>query len=197
MKSLKSTKTLENLMKAFAGESQARNRYTYYASAANKEGYRQIEAFFIETADNEKEHAKRFYKLLLAGLDGELPAAVEINATYPVAQGNTYDNLKAAAAGENEEWTMLYPGFAEVASTEGFPEVAAAFKLISKVEEKHEARYNKLAANIADDKVFKKDEKVQWKCRNCGYIHEGVEAPDMCPACIHPKAYFEVFVENY
>ena len=197
MNSLKGTKTLENLMKAFAGESQARNRYTYYASVANKEGYRQIEGIFIETADNEKEHAKRFYKLILEGLKGETPAAVEINAMYPVAQGTTIENLKAAAAGENEEWTELYPKFAEVAAQEGFPEVSAAFKLITKIEEKHEARYSKLAANIADSKVFKKDEKVQWKCRNCGYIHEGEGAPDMCPACIHPQAHFEMFVENY
>lgn len=197
MKSLKGTKTLENLMKAFAGESQARNRYTYYASAANKDGYRQIEAIFIETADNEKEHAKRFYKFLLAGLNGDIPASIEINAAYPVAQGNTYDNLKSAANGENEEWTTLYPGFAEVASLEGFPEVSAIFKLISKVEERHEARFNKLAGNILDGKVFKKDETVLWKCRNCGYIHEGTDALDMCPACSHPQAHFEVFVENY
>jgi rubrerythrin len=197
MKSLKGTKTLENLMKAFAGESQARNRYTYYASVATKEGFKQIEAIFIETADNEKEHAKRFYKLLLEGLNGDLPAGVEINAMYPVAQGNTLDNLKAAAAGENEEWSELYPAFVKIAADEGFPEVAAVFKMIAKVEEKHEARYKKLASNVANDKVFKKDEKVQWKCRNCGYIHEGAEALDTCPACQHPKGYFEVNVENY
>lgn len=197
MKSLKGTKTLANLMKAFAGESQARNRYSFYASAANKEGYRQIEAFFIETADNEKEHAKRFYKLLLEGLNGELPASVEVNASYPVVQASTLDNLKAAAAGENEEWTQLYPAFAEVASIEGFPEVAAAFKMISQVEKKHEERYNKLARNISEGKVFKKDEIVMWKCRNCGYIHEGNEALSSCPACIHPQAHFEVFAENY
>ncbi|MCX7841621.1 MAG: rubrerythrin family protein [Clostridia bacterium] len=197
MNSLKGTKTLENLMKAFAGESQARNRYTYYASVANKEGYRQIEAIFIETAENEKEHAKRFYKLLMAGLDGELPAAVEINAAYPVAQGTTLDNLKAAASGENEEWTELYPKFAEVASQEGFPEAAAAFRLIASIEAHHEARYNKLAQNIINGTVFKKAEKVAWKCRNCGYVHEGEEAPDVCPACQHPKAHFEVAAENY
>lgn len=197
MKSLKNTKTMENLMKAFAGESQARNRYTYYASIANKEGYRQIEGIFIETADNEKEHAKRFYKLLLEGLNGELPATVEINATYPVAQGTTLENLRAAAAGENEEWTDLYPQFAEVASQEGFTEVAAAFKMIAKVEAKHEARYKKLADNIANNTVFKKDGKVYWKCRNCGYVHEGDSAPDTCPACIHPQAHFEVLAENY
>jgi len=197
MKSLKGTKTLENLMKAFAGESQARNRYTFYASIANKEGYRQIEAIFLETADNEKEHAKRFYKLLLEGLNGELPASVAINAEYPVAQGDTLANLKAAAAGEHEEWSMLYSDFADVAQQEGFPEVAAAFRMISKVEEKHEARYLKLASNIEQGKVFKKDTKVQWKCRNCGYVHEGEGAPDTCPACLHPKAHFELFVEAY
>lgn len=197
MKSLKGTSTLENLMKAFAGESQARNRYTYYASVAGKEGYKQIEAIFIETADNEKEHAKKFYKLLLEGLNGDLPAMVEINAAYPVAQGSTFDNLKAAAAGENEEWTSLYPKFAEVAAGEGFPEVAAAFKMISKVEAAHEARYNKLASNIAEGRVFKKEEKVSWKCRNCGYIHEGTDAPDLCPACQHPQGFFEVHAENY
>jgi rubrerythrin len=194
---LKGTKTLENLMKAFAGESQARNRYTYYASIANKEGYKQIESIFIETADNEKEHAKRFYKLLLSGLEGQLPAGIEINAVYPVAQGSTLDNLNAAAAGENEEWTELYPAFAEVAEAEGFPEVSKAFRMIAKVEASHEARYKKLSENIAKDTVFKKDGKVYWKCRNCGYIHEGDAAVDICPSCLHPKAYFEIFIENY
>ena len=197
MKSLKGTKTLENLMKAFAGESQARNRYTYYASAAAKEGYKQIEAIFIETADNEKEHAKRFYKLLLDGLSGELPATVEIHAEYPVAQGSTLDNLLAAAAGENEEWTVLYNNFGLEADKEGYPEVAAAFRMISRVEEKHEKRYRKLAANIENGTVFKKDERTFWKCRECGYVHEGIEAPGQCPACLHPQAYFEMFVENY
>jgi rubrerythrin len=197
MKNLKGTKTSENLLKAFAGESQARNRYTFFASVANKEGLRHIEGIFLETADNEKEHAKKFYKLLLEGLKDSLPTGIEINAMYPVAQGTTLDNLKAAAEGENEEWTKLYPAFAEVASIEGFPEVAAAFKLISKIEEKHEERYNKLAKNIIEGKVFKKDEKVQWKCRNCGYIHEGVSALDICPACQHPQAHFEVHIENY
>lgn len=197
MKSLKGTKTAENLLKAFAGESQARNRYTFYASIADKEGYKQIKNIFLETADNEKEHAKRFYKLLLQGLEGELPAMIEINAGYPVAQGNTLDNLKAAASGENEEWTALYPEFAKVAAEEGFPEVAAAFKLIASVEEKHEIRYKKLAANIENNKVFKKDEKVRWKCGNCGYIHEGTEAPAECPSCLHPQSFFEVFVETY
>jgi Rubrerythrin len=197
MKKLKGTKTLENLMKAFAGESQARNRYTYFASVANKEGYRQIESIFIETADNEKEHAKRFYKLILEGMNGELPTAVTINADYPVAYGNTFDNLKAAAAGEHEEWSLLYPEFAKIAEAEGFPEVAGAFKMISKVEDKHEKRYNKLADNIEAGSVFKKDKPTAWKCRNCGYIHEGTEAPGQCPACLHPQGYFEVLAENY
>lgn len=197
MKSLKGTKTAENLLKAFAGESQARTRYTFYASIADKEGYKQIKNIFTETADNEKEHAKRFYKLLLEGLQGELPATIEINAGYPVAQGATLDNLKAAAGGENEEWSILYPAFAKTAEEEGFPEVATAFKLISAVEKKHEARYSKLAGNIEDNKVFKKDEKVLWKCENCGYIHEGTGAPDKCPACLHPQSYFEVFIETY
>lgn len=197
MKSLKGTKTKENLMKAFAGESQARNRYTYYASVARKEGYRQIEAIFLETADHEKEHAKRFYKFLLAGLEGELPASIEINADYPVAQGTTLDNLNAAADGENEEWSDLYPSFADVAEEEGFKEVATAFRMISKSEEEHERRYRKLAANVKENKVFKKDEKIQWRCRNCGYVHEGDTALELCPACIHPQAHFEVFMENY
>lgn len=197
MKNLKGTKTLENLMKAFAGESQARNRYTWYASAANKEGYRQIEAIFAETADNEKEHAKRFYNLILEGLCDELPAGITINAAYPVVQGSTYDNLKAAAAGEHEEWTELYPEFANVAESEGFPEAATAFRMILKVEERHEIRYNKLAANVKSCKVFKKDQPVSWICRNCGYVHEGSEAPVNCPTCLHPQAHFQVFVESY
>lgn len=197
MKSLKGTKTAENLLKAFAGESQARNRYTFYASVADKEGFKQIKNIFIETADNEKEHAKRFYKFLLEGLQGELPAMIEINASYPVAQGTTIENLKAAAAGENEEWSDLYPEFAKVAQEEGFPEVAAVFRLIASVEKHHEERYKKLAENIENDAVFKKSEKIKWKCGNCGYIYEGTEAPEKCPACAHPKAYFEVLVEAY
>lgn len=197
MKSLKGTKTLENLMKAFAGESQARNRYTYYASVANKEGYKQIEAIFLETADNEKEHAKRFFKLALEGMNGEIPADVDIAATYPLAMGTTLDNLKYAAAGENEEWSALYPEFAKVADIEGFPEVAAAFKMIAKVEKHHEERYRKLAGNIADGTVFKKESSVYWICRNCGYVHEGASAPEKCPACLHPQTYFELLKENY
>lgn len=197
MKNLKGTKTAENLLKAFAGESQARNRYTYYASVADKEGYKQIKNIFIETADNEKEHAKRFYKFLLEGFQGEIPATIEINACYPVAQGTTLDNLKAAASGENEEWVDLYPSFAKVAEEEGFPEIATAFKMIASAEKRHEARYNKLAGNVEKGKVFKKDEKTLWKCGNCGYVHEGEEAPETCPACVHPQAHFEVFAETY
>lgn len=197
MKSLKGTKTAQNLLNAFAGESQARNRYTFYASVADKEGYKQIKNIFIETADNEKEHGKRFYKFLLEGLKDELPTMLEVNATYPVAQGTTLDNLKAAASGENEEWSELYPAFAVIAEEEGFPEIAAAFRMISRAEQRHEARFNKLANNIANGTVFKKEEVILWKCGNCGYIHEGPEAPEVCPACVHPKAYFEVFVETY
>ncbi len=197
MKPLKGTKTAENLMKAFAGESQARNRYTFYASVADKEGYKQIRNIFIETADNEKEHAKRFFKLLLAGFDGELPTTINITADFPVAQGTTLENLKAAAAGENEEWSDLYPAFADVADEEGFPDIANAFRMIASAEVNHEVRYNKLIENIENDRVFKRDTTVRWKCGNCGYIHEGPEAPQTCPACIHPKAHFEVFAETY
>jgi rubrerythrin len=197
MKNLKGTKTAENLLKAFAGESQARNRYTYYASVADKEGYKQIKNIFIETADNEKEHAKRFYKFLLEGLKDELPTTIDINATYPVAQGTTLDNLKASADGENEEWTDLYPEFAKVAKEEGFPEVAAAFRMIAEAEKAHKNRFKKLATNIENETVFKKAEKTLWKCGNCGYIHEGEGAPEKCPACVHAKAHFEVFAETY
>lgn len=197
MKSLKGTKTAENLLKAFAGESQARNRYTFYASVADKEGYKQIRNIFNETADHEKEHGKRFYKHLLAGLADELPAKIMITADYPVAQGNTLDNLKAAAAGEHEEWSDLYPVFADIADEEGFPEIARTFRMVCVSEKMHEERYKKLAVNIENGKVFVKDGKVMWKCSNCGYIHEGTEAPEKCPACAHPKAYFELFVEAY
>lgn len=193
MKSLRETKTAENLMKAFAGESQARNRYTYYASAAKKEGYVQIANIFTETAENEKEHAKVFMKFLLADFNGD---TVNINASYPVAYGDTKANLLAAAAGENEEWTELYPTFARIAEEEGFPQIAAAFRNIAEVEKHHEARYKKLAENIEKETVFKKDEKVLWKCVNCGYIFEGEGAPKVCPACLHPQGYFEVFVET-
>jgi len=197
MKSLKGTRTAENLLKAFAGESQARNRYTFYASIAGKEGYKQIESIFIETADNEKEHAKRFFRFLLEGLEGDLPATIEIQAGYPVAQGNTLENLKAAANGENEEWSELYPYFADVADEEGVSEIAAAFRNIAAGEKRHEIRFNKLIKNIEEGTVFSKPEKVEWKCRNCGYVHEGTEAPETCPACLHPRAYFELFRETY
>ena len=188
--SLKGTKTEHNLMAAFAGESQARNRYTHYASVAKKEGYEQIAGIFLETADNEKEHAKRFFKFL----EG---TPVNITATYPSALGDTMLNLKAAASGENEEWTDLYPTFANIADEEGFPQIAVVFRKIAEVEKHHEERYLKLLSNIETDKVFKKDAEIQWKCRNCGYVHNDASAPQMCPACAHPKAYFEVRAENY
>ncbi|MCK9223712.1 MAG: rubrerythrin family protein [Candidatus Muirbacterium halophilum] len=192
MKSVKGTNTEKNLLKAFAGESQARNRYTYFASVARKEGFRQIEGIFLETADNEKEHAKRFFKYLE---DGE---NLEITAMYPAGKiGSTVENLKAAACGENEEWTELYPAFAQEAEKEGFPEIAQCFKSIAKVEKHHEERYTKLAANIENGSVYKKDQKVLWKCRNCGYVHEGVTAIEKCPACIHPQEHFEMLCDNF
>lgn len=197
MKSLKGTRTAENLLKAFAGESQARNRYFMYAKIAGKEGYKQIEELFLETADNERIHANRFFDFLVEGFEGELPTAVKITADYPVAKGNTLENLKAAAAGEHEEWSDLYPAFAKVAEEEGFPEVATAFKMIAKAETSHETRFNKLAENIESEKVFKKDEEVQWKCRKCGYIHTGTKAPEVCPTCLHKQPHFELFKETY
>lgn len=197
MKSLKGTKTGENLLKAFAGESQARTRYSLYSMVAEKEGYQQIKKIFQETSENEKEHAKRFYDLLLAGFEGELPTALEITATFPVAAGTTLDNLKAAAAGEHEEWTELYPVFAEVAKEEGFPEVAAAFKLVAAIEKHHEERYMKLHANVANSEVFKKEEKVYWVCEKCGHLHEGKAAPGKCPVCQAPQEFFEVLNEVY
>lgn len=189
---LKGSKTEKNLLKAFAGESQARNRYSYFASVAKKEGYEQIAAIFTETADNEKEHAKRFFKFLESG------EALEITAMYPAGKiGSTVENLKAAAAGENEEWTELYPEFAKVAEEEGFKDVAVCFTMIAKVEKEHEERYKKLAENIEKSEVFKKSSKERWKCRNCGYVHEGEAAPEKCPACLHPKDYFEIKETNY
>ena len=188
---MQGTKTEQNLLKAFAGESQARNRYDYFAKQARKEGYEQIAAIFEETAFNEMQHAKKFFRFL----EGR---TVEITATYPAGKiGTTAENLKAAAMGENEEWTELYPEFARIAKEEGFPKVAAAFNLIAKVEKEHEARYLKLLKNIEEGKVFEKDEVVRWKCRNCGYIHEGKEAIDVCPACDHPQSHFEMMEENY
>ena len=190
-KSIKGTKTEKNLLASFAGESQARNRYTYFASAAKKAGYEQISAIFLETADNEKEHAKRFFKLLEGG-------EVEIQASYPAGViGDTAKNLEASAAGENLEWTKLYKEAEDTARKEGFEEVAVQFKEIAEVEEEHEKRYRKLLKNIKEGTVFKKDTTVKWKCRNCGYVHEGKEAPDECPACAHPQAYYELLCENY
>ena len=191
MKSLKGTKTEQNLLKSFAGESQARNRYTYFASVAKKEGYEQISGFFTETADNEKEHAKKFFKFLEGG-------ELEITATFPAGKiGTTVQNLQASANGENEEWTKMYPEFAKVAKEEGFQEIADTFEYIAIAEKAHEKRYRKLLENIKYEKVYKKDGKVMWKCRNCGYVYESIEALDECPACAHPKAYQELFVENY
>ncbi len=189
--SIKGTRTEQNLLKAFAGESQARTRYTYFASAAKKEGFEQISAIFTETADNEKEHAKVFFKHLEGG-------PVEITATYPAGViGTTAENLLAAAEGEAEEWGVLYPDFATVAEEEGFPKVAVSFRQIAKVEAQHEKRYRKLLDNVKNDAVFAKAEKVTWKCRNCGYVHEGAKALAVCPACTHPQAHFELLSENY
>lgn len=195
MKSLKGTKTAENLMKSFAGESQARSRYTFYASKAKKEGYVQISNIFMETAEQEKEHAKKFMKLLAREMNDE---TVKITAEYPVALADdTLTNLKFAAEGEHEEHTDLYPTFAKIAREEGFEEVAKVFEEISKVEERHEIRYRALLANIENGLVFKRNEVVLWKCLNCGYIYEGKEAPIACPACQHPQGYFELFLPNY
>jgi len=191
MKKVKGSETEKNLLKAFAGESQARNRYTFFASEAKKEGFEQISAIFLETSENEKEHAKVFFKYLEGG-------NVEIIAAYPAGKiGKTNENLLAAANGEKEEWGKIYPNFEKIARKEGFEEVAKSFKEIAEVEEHHEKRYRKLLENLEKGKVFKKDEIVKWKCRNCGYIHEGKEAPESCPACKHPQAYYELLEENY
>jgi rubrerythrin len=191
MKSIKGTQTEKNLLAAFAGESQARMRYTYFASKAKKEGYEQIAAIFQETADNEKEHAEVFFKHLQGG-------DVEIMAAYPAGViGTTTENLLAAADGEKMEWGTLYPDFSEIAQKEGFPMVAHSFKKIAEVEAYHEARYRKLFENVKNGKVFKKEKPIKWKCRNCGYVHEGPEAPDVCPACQHPQSYYEVWTEPY
>ena len=190
-KSLKGTKTEKNLLAAFAGESQARNRYTYFASAARKEGYEQIANIFIETSENEKEHAKVFFKHLEGG-------DVEITATYPAGMiKDTKSNLEAAAAGEQLEWTTLYADFSKIAQEEGFPEISKSFGQISKVEKFHEARYRKLIENVSKKEVFKKKQPVKWHCINCGYVFEGPEAPKECPACKHPQAYYEVLAENF
>ncbi|MDT8389026.1 MAG: rubrerythrin family protein [Lentisphaeria bacterium] len=189
--SLKGTQTEINLMKAFAGESQARTRYTYFSSVARKEGYVQIADIFAETADQEKEHAKRFFKFLEGG-------CVEITASFPAGIiGDTLANLKAAAAGEHEEWSDLYPDFAATAMQEGFPKIAKAFTAICVAEKQHEKRYNDLAANIESGRVFKREQPTVWRCRNCGYLHEGTEALNQCPACIHPQAHFELLGENW
>ena len=190
-KAFKGSKTEKNLLTAFAGESQARNRYTYFASAARKEGYEQIANIFAETAENEKEHAKVFFKHLQGG-------EVEITAPYPAGViGTTKENLEAAAAGEKMEWTTIYANFAKTAKTEGFAEVADSFEQISKVEKFHEARYRKLIANVAKKTVFKKGKAVKWHCINCGYIFEGTKPPKLCPACQHPQSYYEILAENY
>ena len=191
MGNLKGTQTEKNNLTPFAGESQARNRYTYFASQAKKDGYVQISAVFEETANQEKEHAKRLFKLLEGG-------EVEITAAFPAGViGTTLDNLKEAASGENYEYTDMYPGFAKTALEEGFEEIAEIFKAIAMAEKQHEKRYLALAANIANNTVFKKDKPVVWRCRNCGYLHEGEGAPEECPACAHPQAHFELLGENW
>lgn len=188
---LEGSQTEKNLLAAFAGESQARTRYTFFSSAAKKEGYEQISAIFQETSDNEKEHAQLFFNHLKGGM-------VEIQATYPAGMtGTTAQNLLAAAEGEKLEWGTLYPGFGDVAEKEGFPDVAKTFRSVAKVEAYHERRYRKLLVSIEQGRVFKKDAPIKWKCRNCGFVFEGAEAPEKCPVCSHPRSYFEVWVENY
>ncbi|MFH2065414.1 MAG: rubrerythrin [Pseudomonadota bacterium] len=191
MASLKGTRTEKNLLTAFAGESQARNRYTYFAGKARKEGFVQIADIFEETANQEKEHAKRFFSFLEGG-------DVEISGCFPAGViGTTLANLKAAAAGEHHEWTDMYPGFAKIAREEGFEAVAMVFEKVSVAEKQHEKRYKDLAANIENGRVFKRSNSEKWRCRNCGYVHEGKDAPDMCPACAHPQAHFELLGENW
>ena len=191
MKSIRGTETEKNLMKSFAGESQARNRYTYFAGVARKEGYVQIANIFEETANQEKEHAKRFFKLLEGG-------PLEITATFPAGKiGTTAENLKAAAEGENEEWEEMYPEFAQVAEDEGFTAIAAIFRNIATVEAEHEKRYRTLLARVEAGKVFERDEEIMWQCRNCGFIYKGKTAPKACPACAHPQAFFEEMKTNY
>ena len=188
---LKGSKTEKNVLTAFAGESQARNRYTYFSSRAKKEGFEQIAAIFTETADNEKEHAKRLFKFLKGG-------DAEINASFPAGViGTTEENFKAAAAGENYEWTQMYPSFAEMAEQEGFVDIAEVFRAIAIAERQHERRYLGLLRNVQEGRVFRRDEAVKWRCRNCGYIHEGKEAPEKCPSCDHSLAYFELLSENW
>lgn len=190
-KSIKGTKTEQNLLKAFAGESQARSRYVFFSSTAKKEGFEKIADVFAETAEQEKEHAKRFFKFLEGGM-------VEIKVSFPAGKiGTTQENLAAAAAGEKEEWGELYPLFAQTAMEEGFPQIATAFKMIAKVEAEHEKRYRTLLARVEEGKVFERDEEIEWQCRNCGYVHKGKTPPENCPACNHPKAYFEPKKNNY
>jgi rubrerythrin len=189
--SIKGTQTELNLLKAFAGESQARNRYTFFASTARKEGFEQIAAIFEETAAQEKEHAKLFFKFLEGGM-------VEVTAMFPAGQiGGTAENLLASAEGEHEEWNLLYPEFARIADEEGFAKIANAFRLVASVEKRHEERYRKLLQNIENDEVFKRSDKMVWACRNCGFIHYGENAPDICPCCDHPQAFFELQAVNY
>ncbi len=189
--SIKGTQTEKNLLISFAGEAQARNRYTFFAGAAKKEGLMQVAHVFEETANQEKEHAQRFFKFLEGG-------ELEITATFPAGKiGTTLENLRAAAAGEEHEWTQVYPGFAGVASAEGFAKVASAFEAISIAEKQHGKRYHELAENIQAGRVFKRAEKVTWRCRNCGYLHEAEAAPKLCPACLHPQAHFELLGENW
>ncbi len=191
MANIKGTKTEANLLKAFAGESQARNRYTYFASQAKKEGFVQIQAIFEETANQEKEHAKRLFKFLEGG-------ELEITAGFPAGKiGTTEENLEAAAGGENYEWTEMYPEFAKTAKEEGFDAIASVFNAIAIAEKQHEKRFKDLLENVKNGTVFKKKKIVKWRCRNCGYIHEGEETPKQCPACAHPQAYFELLGENY
>jgi len=188
---LKGSQTEKNLLAAFAGESQARNRYTFFASVAKKEGYEQISGVFQETADNEKEHGQLFFNHLKGG-------TAEITATYPAGiTGTTAKNLLAAAEGEKLEWGTLYPGFAEVAEKEGFKDVGKTFRMVASVEAYHERRYRKLLASVEQGTVFKRSSTIKWKCRNCGHVYEGVEAPDKCPVCSHPRSFFEIWVENY
>jgi rubrerythrin len=191
MKSLKGTQTEKNLLISFAGESQARNRYTLFASEAKKAGFEQIAAIFLETAEQEKEHAKKFFSYLEGG-------DVEISATYPAGKvGTTAENLLASANGENEEWTEAYPHFADVAEAEGFANIAATWRKIAAVEAQHEKRYRKLLARVENDQVFAREDETTWQCRNCGHIHTGKEAPKACPTCAHPQAYFEEEKQNY
>ncbi len=198
MAKLEGTQTAENLIKSFAGESQARNRYTYFAYVADQENYKQIKNFFLETAENEKEHAKRLYKLLVEGFEGSLPKTITINnADYPIDMGNTLRNLEFAAAGEREEHSEIYPAFAETAEKEGFKDIAAALRSIAKAEVNHESRFLKLADNIKNDEVFKRSSTVKWICSNCGLVYEGKSALEICPACLYPKSYFELYVENF